>query len=159
MAKAAEGRRGHGHQRARETFGLVWRFLVTGMVMMGSPIADGQIWAPGHSRDLVGRTNRPGATSSAPASRDRPIGCTNLRVPPNALDDSALCLAWLDTGMALGVTPSTLLTVGLAEYRRECLDELQRRYPAECVRWLQEGPPAGCDARTYLPPAIHARTR
>lgn len=88
------------------------------------------------------------------AGADRTPHVTDVSIPPSSLDDTQLCRAWHDTGVALGRIQSARALLVVAQYREACLDELVRRFPDQCSAWLERGTPAGMDARTYLPPSI-----
>ena len=79
---------------------------------------------------------------------------TDMRIEPAALDNASLCRAWRASGLALSKVRSGRVTLALVCYREQCLEELTRRFPIASIKWLDEGPPAGADPRTYLPPVM-----
>lgn len=87
-------------------------------------------------------------------SQGDPEVVTDLRIEPSALDNGSLCRVWHASGLALTKSRSASLTLALVCYREKCLDELERRFPFASMKWLDEGPPAGADVRTYLPPMM-----
>ena len=72
------------------------------------------------------------------------------RVELDLLDDVALCRTWRHSFLRVesAASADTLHTV--AEHRRRCLDEIERRNPAGFAAWLASGGHAASDPLPFL---------
>lgn len=67
----------------------------------------------------------------------------------DGMSDAELCQAWCDSlAMLARRPPGDRYTVVL--YRQACLDELERRHPAEIHRWLQSEPRPTTNPGTFF---------
>ncbi|MCW2817437.1 MAG: hypothetical protein JWR42_224 [Marmoricola sp.] len=69
-----------------------------------------------------------------------------------ALTSPQLCAAWRESYHALHASTSPLERVGLVEWRRTCLDELEMRHPRAVAAWLGSGSPAARGLEEFLSP-------
>jgi hypothetical protein len=67
-----------------------------------------------------------------------------------ALDDSALCLAWRRSFIRLDAARTLSTRLAIVEQRQKYLDELQRRHAEGFERWLRSGARASGNPLPYL---------
>ncbi|WP_433169191.1 hypothetical protein [Kribbella sp. CA-247076] len=77
----------------------------------------------------------------------------------DAMTPAELCLAWRRSYVELQHTRTAEAMAGVAEVRRELLDELERRNPSGFDQWLASGARAPSDPARYLLKPTEQRRR
>ncbi|NYI68380.1 hypothetical protein [Spelaeicoccus albus] len=66
------------------------------------------------------------------------------------VDDDELCRAWFESYALLQRQAATNNGQYVVSYRQACLDELERRHPAEMHKWLESEPPPTANPRNFF---------
>lgn len=89
------------------------------------------------------------ACSTSPKTRASPNGSKLSEPSTHELDDEQLCLAWRRSFLLLERATGKD-RVRIVELRREYLDELESRHPANFRSWLASGARAASDPSRFL---------